>query len=158
ILYECLTGRPPFKAASPLDTLLQVINEEPVPPKRLQPKVPRDLETICLKCLAKEKPRRYATAEELAADLHRFAEGKPIEARRAGRLERARKWARRNPVVAGLLGAVAAALVLGTGVSTYFAIDAWNHAEKARKSEGKAVAAHADLEKTNNQLIRSKGE
>src|SRR5262249_17379988 len=144
-----------FKAATQLDTLLQVLNEEPVPPGKLQPKTPRDLETICLKCLAKERARRYATAEELAEDLHRFLEGKPIAARPVGRLERARKWGRRNPLVAGLLGAVAAALLLGTAVSTYFAIDAWDHAEKASAAQidawnhtQKAIAAQSDLAKT----------
>jgi serine/threonine protein kinase len=142
ILYECLTGRPPFKAPTQLETLLQVLNEEPVPPRKLQSKTPRDLETICLKCLTKERARRYATAEKLAEDLHRFLEGKPIEARPVGRLERARMWARRNPVVAKLLGAVAAALLLGAGVSTYFAIKASN-----------AIADRSDLVKNPRVLL-----
>jgi serine/threonine protein kinase len=119
ILYECVTGRPPFKAPTQFETLLQVLNEEPVPPRKLQPKMPRDLETICLKCLAKERACRYATAEELAEDLRRFLEGKPIEARPVGRLERARMWARRKPVAAGLL---ALGLLLGTALPAYFAI------------------------------------
>jgi hypothetical protein len=135
ILYECVTGRPPFKSPTQLETLLQVLNEEPVPPRKLQPKVPRDLETICLKCLNKERAWRYATAEELAEDLHRFLEGKPIAARPVGRLERARMWARRKPLVASLLVAVAAA-VLGTAVAAYFAIKA-RHALPTRSELAK---------------------
>jgi serine/threonine-protein kinase len=106
VLYECLTGRPPFKAATPLDTVLQVISDEAVPPTQLQSKVPRDLETICFKCLRKEPARRYESAAALADDLRRFAERRPIVARPVGRLERSAKWVRRNPVLAG-----AAALV-----------------------------------------------
>ena len=81
ILYAMLTGRPPFQSASMLETLEQVRSQEPVPPRRLQPTVPHDLETICLKCLQKEPGRRYATAGDLAEDLRRFAAGKPISPR-----------------------------------------------------------------------------
>jgi WD40 repeat protein/tRNA A-37 threonylcarbamoyl transferase component Bud32 len=117
ILYECLTGRPPFKAATPLETVLQVIADEPAAPRALNPLVPRDLETICLKCLEKEPSKRYASALELAADLRAFGEGRPVRARPAGRWERAAKWARRRPAAAALVAvsvaAVVALLVLG---------------------------------------------
>jgi serine/threonine protein kinase len=119
ILYECLTGRPPFKGASLADTLIQVMQHEPVPPRQLQPRVPRDLETICLKCLRKAPAQRYASARELADDLERFCKGEPIRARRARRAERWLKWARRNPSVAVLL--VAIILLLG-GIA---AVVAW---------------------------------
>jgi serine/threonine-protein kinase len=105
ILYECLTGRPPFRAAVILDTLLQVMTEEPASVRSLQPGVPADLETICHRCLQKEPGRRYASAEELAEDLRRFQAGEPIRARPVGAVERAVKWVKRRPAQAGLLGA-----------------------------------------------------
>jgi predicted Zn finger-like uncharacterized protein len=112
ILYECLTGRPPFKAATALDTMMQVAADEPVPPTQLQPRTPRDLETICLKCLRKEPAKRYASAAVLAEDLRRWRDGEPIAARPSGRGERLLKWVRRRPAAAALL-AVSAGAVLG---------------------------------------------
>jgi tetratricopeptide (TPR) repeat protein len=112
ILYEVLTGRPPFKAASPLDTLLQVMSVEPVPPRRFQPQVPRDLETICLKCLEKDARQRYASAEELAEDLAYFLRREPIHARPTPAWERGLKWSKRRPALTALL-AVSALAILG---------------------------------------------
>lgn len=124
IFYELLTSRPPFRQATPLATLLELLGKEPVPPRTLNPHVPPDLETICLKCLHKDPAARYGTAEALAEDLERWQRGEPIKARAVGRGERAYKWARRHPRLAalglaclttGLLGVVA------LGVSLFLA-------------------------------------
>src|SRR5262249_42709302 len=109
ILYELLTGRPPFTGASAITILTSIVNLEPVPPARLRAHLPRDLETICLKCLNKQPSHRYASALALAEDLHRFLAGEPIRARRARVWERVCKWGRRRPTAAA---AVAAALLL----------------------------------------------
>jgi WD40 repeat protein len=103
VLYALLTGRPPFQGETSLETLQQSRFEEPVPPRRLRPEVPRDLETICLKCLEKEPARRFASAEALAQDLARFLAGAPIRARPAGPAERALKWMKRHPTATALL-------------------------------------------------------
>src|SRR5262245_50103786 len=138
ILYEMVTGRPPFKGESALDTLEQVIRDEPVPPRRLQPKLPRDLETICLKCLGKEPGKRYASAELLAEDLRLFLEGRPIRARPVGAIAKAWRWCRRNPLVAGLTAAVVVALLAGTAVAWYLAAEAHDQAWQAKVNEFEA--------------------
>ena len=106
ILYECLTGRPPFRAPPCSTRCSRCVTVEPVPPRRLQPKVPRDLETICLKCLHKETGQALPVGPALADDLHRFLAGEPITARPVGRMERGWSWCRRNPAVASLLASV----------------------------------------------------
>ena len=108
ILYEMLTGRPPFLGATSWETITQVLNVDPVSPRRMQPSVPRDLDTICLKCLAKDPAKRYPSAQDLAEDLERHVAGLPIRGRRTGALERALLWCRRRPALAGT---IAAALV-----------------------------------------------
>jgi serine/threonine protein kinase len=125
LLYEALTGRPPFRGVSKLDTLQQVLREPPVPPRRLQPSVPRDLDTICLKCLEKSPSRRYASALALAEDCAAFLEGKPIRARPVGRVGRLWRWCRRQPVLAGLAAALVAALVVGAALVLW----QWQRAE-----------------------------
>ena len=131
ILYEMLTGRAPFKGASAWETIQLVTKSEPVTPCQLQPGVPRDLETICLKCLEKEPAKRYATAEALARDLRRFQAGEPIEARPVARFERIWRWCLRNKVVAASLATVALSLLAATVVSVLFGL----RAEQSRQAE-----------------------
>jgi serine/threonine-protein kinase len=124
-LYEMLTGRPPFRGATVYGTLLQVMHHEPVPPGRLRPKLPRDLETICLKCLEKTPEKRYASCAALAGDLHAFLSGEPIQARTAPAWERALREFRRKPGKAVLtiaIAATAAGVLFGIGRSNALAV------------------------------------
>jgi eukaryotic-like serine/threonine-protein kinase len=116
ILYQALVGRPPFVGGSPIETLNQVLQTDVVPPRRLRPEIPRDLETICLKCLDKEPQRRYSTAAELADELRRFQEGRPIAARPIGLAGKSWRWARREPWRAGLSASLLLTFLLGTPI------------------------------------------
>jgi WD40 repeat protein/serine/threonine protein kinase len=142
ILYQMLTGRPPFQGETAHDVLLQVTHAEPVAPRRLLPQVPRDLETICLKCLHKEPRRRYASALDLAEDLRRFRQGEPILARPIGPWERARKWAQRRPAVAALSAVVVGVSVLGFGLVTW----KWLEAEAAYRQAETASRAKVEAQ------------
>jgi WD40 repeat protein len=136
ILYELLTGRPPFRGETPLDTLRQVAEDDPVPPGRLNPRLPPDLEIVCLKCLRKDAARRYESAGELGADLRRFLAGEPIRARRARLPERLGRWCKRSPVTATLVGAlvVAGALLVVLGIGHQFQLgQALGRAELAER-------------------------
>jgi WD40 repeat protein len=135
ILYEMLTGRPPFKGTTALDTLDQVRTREPVPPRQLQPATPRDLETICLKCLHKEPHRRYASAAALAADCAAFLAGEPIAARPTPLWERAARWARRHPGSAAL----GAAVVLVSAVGLLSVLVLWRRAEDHAQAATEAL-------------------
>ncbi len=148
ILYELMTGRPPFRGTTLLETLEQVRTSDPVPPSRLVPRLPRDLETICLKCLEKDRAKRYETALALADDLKRFESDEPILARPTSGAERALRWCQRNRLVAGLAGGIALAVLLGTLVATY-------NYTRAIRGESlaslKAAEAQANAEKANEQ-------
>jgi eukaryotic-like serine/threonine-protein kinase len=125
ILYDALTGRPPFLGADPMATIMQVRLMEPVPPSRWQPGLPRDLETVCLKCLEKAPARRYATAGELADDLRRFLNDEPVHARPTAWWEKVWKWCRRRPATAGLI-ALGAVMILG-GATLAATFAHWQH-------------------------------
>lgn len=146
ILYEMITGRMPFLGASPLETMLQVLHHDPAPPRRLIPTIPRDLETICLKCLEKDPARRYQTAGELADELERFLQGEPIRARPISWILRVWKWAQRNPVAAML----SAALVFVTLGSLVTLAILYTRAENARMRQ-EELAAVAQQERDQAQ-------
>src|SRR5262245_16346141 len=132
ILYELLTGRPPFKGTGMLETLEQVRTLEPVPPRRLQPAIPRDLETICLKCLQKDPARRYAVAGELADDLRRFLDGLPVRARPTSRLERWAKRARRNPLATSLTAGLCLVLIAAAAYGVVYHLRLQAQRDRAR--------------------------
>jgi serine/threonine-protein kinase len=146
-LYELLTGRPPFRGETATETERQLLTREPVPPSQLNARVPRDLETICLKCLQKEPTRRYESASALADDLRRFVEGRPIRARPAGRGERAWRWCRRNPTMAALLLTALSLVGLVSGGGTWLLQQRTQHNTELRSEIGTAVTQAVSLRK-----------
>jgi serine/threonine protein kinase/WD40 repeat protein len=141
ILYCLLTGRPPFQAANPLDTLMQVMEREPVSVSTINPEIQRDLETVCHKCLQKEPSKRYASAQELAEDLGRWLRGEPITARAVSTTERALRWVRRNPLVSAISTVAAISILVGTTTSLIFAFRARAEAESAQAARKATEAA-----------------
>jgi WD40 repeat protein/serine/threonine protein kinase len=138
ILYELLTGRPPFKGDTAVETILQVINDEPIAPSRLRAKLPRDLETICLKCLQKDPNHRYPSALALAEDLTRFRNGEPIQARPVSSFMRGVKWAKRHPALS-VFGFTAAAAILAVWVILSLAIVRVQEANRAKEKEAQTA-------------------
>lgn len=156
LFYELLTGRPPFRAATATETIRQATSREPAPPSRLKGKVPRDAETICLKCLSKEPRLRYGDAASLAADLRRFLAGEAITARPEGRAARLGRRIRRHPLVSGGIAAVALMMIAFTGIGLWLI---WDRAAVAGKAEAERVAmekaAYQDLREAARWLSMS---
>jgi WD40 repeat protein len=164
LLYEMLTGERPFRGNVRM-VLHQVLHDEPRPPRKLNDRIPRDLETVCLKCLARVPPRRYATAAELAADLRRFLDGRPVQARPVGRLGRLARWCRRNPLAAALAATAVLSLLAGTAFSVYYALaegrrarEATEHAERAEREKKNAQRETALLALERGRNLAEQGE
>jgi len=155
ILYALLTGRPPFEGENTLETMLQTVHREPLSPRALQPKLPRDLEVICLKCLEKTQARRYATALDLAEDLERLLRDEPVRARPISALERIWRWARRNPAAASLFGMSALALLSLFGSGIWFTRELQRELQATELARNEATKAQGDLRL---RLIRSTAE
>jgi tetratricopeptide (TPR) repeat protein/tRNA A-37 threonylcarbamoyl transferase component Bud32 len=147
ILYELLTGRPPFKAATPLETVVQVVSDDPISPSRLQPKLPRDLVTICLKCLQKEPRKRYPSAEALAEDLRRFLEHRPIVGRPTPAWERLLKWTKRHPEAVGIAVSFLAVVCFAFG----FVFTRWQGATERAEMEARARAVAEEQKRQADQ-------
>jgi WD40 repeat protein/tRNA A-37 threonylcarbamoyl transferase component Bud32 len=158
ILYELVTGRPPFQGEGLLETLRQVLEGPPPRPRSLVAGLNRDLETICLKCLEKDPGKRYGSAGELADELDRYLAGEPIQARPVGQAERLWRWCRRNRLVASLAAGVVLVLLAGTGVVTYFAVRAAQGEEAALEEKDRADTAAAKARKLAAQESRARRE
>jgi WD40 repeat protein/tRNA A-37 threonylcarbamoyl transferase component Bud32 len=162
ILYECLTGRPPFLGNSPVETLMLILKEKLTPPRGLDPRLDRDLETICLKCLQEEPSRRYSSAAALAEDLDNWLAGRPINARPAGAAEKLWRWCRRNPVPASAAGLIAATVAIAFVLISLSRDEAVRLAdEKGKLAETKSALATANIklaEEKTNEATRANAE
>jgi WD40 repeat protein len=158
VLYQLLTGKPPFVGTTPLDILMRVMETEPTPVRQVDPGIDRDLETICLKCLDKNPQRRYSTAEALAEDLRRFLAGEPIAARPAGGMERALKWARRRPAAAALVGVSAAAGLVLAVVVTWFSIMLYQHNQELDQRNQDLADGQSKLETAGKELAQQRNK
>jgi WD40 repeat protein len=157
LLYCLLTGRPPFQAATPVETLRQVLDHDPVAPRQLNAAVDRDLETVCLKCLQKEPARRYPSARALAEDLGRFRRGEPIHARPVGRLERLGRWCRRYPAVAALLAALFAVLTVGLALVSWQWGEAVAQRHRAEEKTADEARARVKAQRAAASLLLERG-
>jgi thiol-disulfide isomerase/thioredoxin len=164
VLYDLVTGRPPFEAGSALDTLVAVLQSEPAPPHRLNPRIDRDLETICLTCLHKDPARRYRSADAFARDLQRYLAGEPIHARPVGVVERTRKWARRRPAAAAVVAmACLAGVVLAVGgwlmtARLHAALGAARDATAMAEERGQQTEEARQIAETRNDELRRQRE
>jgi hypothetical protein len=157
ILYEMLTGRPPFTGNTPVEIILKVLDQVPTSPSQLRPGLSRDLATICRKCLEKEPRARYARAADLADDLSRWLDGRPIRARPVGRVERAVKWARRHPLPAALAALVLISFIAGSAISAYFGVTATRRADETRDALSKEADARRAADGRNAELQLANG-
>ena len=158
ILYELLTGEPPFRGLTPVDTLRLVMEQEPVAPSKLNVWVDHDLETICLKCLDKQPSRRYASADDLARDLKRYLRGEPIQARPVGALERSWRWCKRQPAVAGLTLALLVTLTAAVSLLAVLWFRAERHANRAEDALQQANQSKVALEEKRREAEHAQAD
>jgi len=155
VLYQLLIGRPPFQAATSIETIVQVLNTDPVAPRSMNASIPKDLETICLKCLEKDPHRRYQSAALLSEELQRFLDGEPIQARPVAAPARFWRWCKRKPLIAGLSAAVVISLLTGMSVSIYYRMVAEQRAERAEQGTRIALTTLESVINTVQEKLRN---
>jgi serine/threonine protein kinase/tetratricopeptide (TPR) repeat protein len=158
ILYELLTGKPPLRGPTPLETLRLLREAQPERPRTLRPGLDRDLETICLKCLEKDPHQRYSSAEALAEDLQRYLDGEPIRARPTGTIERAWRWCVRKPVIAGLAASLIMTVVAAFAIVSVLGLIAWRKADDARANLRQALKNEETAENNQREAEHQKVE